>query len=453
MNKSVERALLARPLALCLGGLAAVWLSSALRSGPLVGWIVALTAGPGLILWLARDMRFVSPIAHMASPVLGLLGWGALATFTQGLKSPFLAAFFIEVALAGVSMTPLGVFGVTGASISVLLLVQSLFGLASGWQLWLFEAGALAVMGGLGWGVARRRETGERLLREQGDELGERLDALQRELEDERVVSRVGENVARLAHGLKNAVHSLRGFVGLIEPQLEGGASSNAALAGLRTTIDELEKLARLTLSETGPAAALDAGAEKKASAAPVAGISFESAEATERRSSDTKQKIGERSAGPGASARVVEVLEEARSEMTRASPSVEWQVQIEPGAEDLVIPISATPFLELLVILMRNAVEAMDGRGVGRAKVLREEGRCVVLIADEGEGISAEVADQIFVPGYTTKKKGSGFGLFLARRIVQDQGGSLELGPGAEKGAVVRVEIPVIPEAEGRQA
>ena len=404
MNRSVERALLARPLALCLGALAAVWLSAALRTGPLVVWIVGLTAGPNLILWLARDMRFVSRVAYIASPIIGLLGWGALATFTQGLESPFLAAFFIEVALAGVSMMPLGVLGVTASAIGVLLGVQSLFGLASGWQLWLFEAAALAVMGGLGFGVARRRETGERLLREQGDELGERLDALQRELEDERVVSRVGENVARLAHGLKNAVHSLRGFVGLIEPQLEGGDSSSAALAGLRTTIDELEKLARLTLSETGPAAALDAGS----------------------------------------SARVVQVLEEACREIRSASPAVEWEVEIEDEARDLVIPIGETPFLELLVILMRNAVEAMGGEGRAKAEVSKLADQCVLTISDEGEGIAPEVEEQIFAPGYTTKSKGSGFGLFLARRIVQDHGGALALRSGEDKGAVVRVEIPI---------
>ena len=74
-----------------------------------------------------------------------------------------------------------------------------------------------------------------------GEQLGQRLESLQRALEDERVISRVGENVARLAHGLKNAVHSLRGFVALIEPQLDRASETNAALAGLRAAIDDLD--------------------------------------------------------------------------------------------------------------------------------------------------------------------------------------------------------------------
>ena len=102
-------------------------------------------------------------------------------------------------------------------------------------QLWLLavEIVFVVAIGALSATMSRRRSEDETALRSQGRELGERLDSLQRELEDERVISRVGENVARLAHGLKNAVHSLRGFVSLIEGQLERGPGTNAALAGL----------------------------------------------------------------------------------------------------------------------------------------------------------------------------------------------------------------------------
>ena len=223
MNKTAERALLARPLALCLGAMAVVWLNPNLRQDTLFLWLAVIFGGPTLLLWVARELRPIARIAPIASPVISLLGWGTLATFTLGLKSPILAAFFFEVALAAVSMGPAGVVAVTSVAIAVLALVQSLFGLAAGWQLLLLEAGFLVVMGSLGFAMAQRRVAVEAALRVQSDELGQRLEALQRQLEDERVVSRVGENVARLAHGLKNAVHSLRGFVGLIEPEAERG--------------------------------------------------------------------------------------------------------------------------------------------------------------------------------------------------------------------------------------
>ncbi|MAG32779.1 MAG: hypothetical protein CL908_18010 [Deltaproteobacteria bacterium] len=422
MNRALERALLVRPLALGVGGVAAVWFSSALRDGPLVAWVVAIFGGLGLVLWLVRDARFVRRPVLLASPVVSLLGWGALALFTQGLESPFLAAFFVEIALAAVSMGPMGVLWVSGNAIAVLFAIYALFGFDVGGQLMILETGFLVVIGGLASAVAARRVASERALRTQGDELGQRLEALQRELEDERVISRVGENVARLAHGLKNAVHSLRGFVGLIEPQLEGGAGSNAALLGLRTAIDELEKLARLALAE-------------KDSAAPDAGREQAAAEIATR-----------------LCARPAQVIEEARREITRASPAVAWQIRSDANSDAVVLPIGATTFLELLIILMRNAVEAMHGEGSGRIEMASDGELYRLAVIDEGEGLGPEVLSQIFQPGYTTKAEGSGFGLFLARRIVEDYGGSLELLPGAEKGAVVQVELPVVRSSEGGQ-
>ncbi len=401
MNKTAERALLARPLALCLGALAVVWLNPNLRQGTLFLWLAVAFGGPNFLLWVARDFRPIARIAQIASPVIGLLGWGTLATFTLGLKSPILAAFFFEVGLAAISMGPAGVVGVTSVAILVLALVQSLFGLAAGWQLLSLEAAFLAVMGGLGFAMAHRRVTGEAALRTQSDELGQRLEALQRELEDERVVSRVGENVARLAHGLKNAVHSLRGFVGLIEPEVERVGASREALAGLRAAIDDLEQLARLTLAET-------TGAIR----------------------------------AMGAS--VTAVLGAATGALGPANPELVFDVRVAPDARDLLIPIAETPFQELLTILLRNAVEAMHGVGRCTIEVTRRGDHCRVEISDEGEGLPPDSYARLFTPGFTTKSGGSGFGLFLARRIVEDQGGSLRLASGPEKGAVAVLELPL---------
>lgn len=425
MNKTAERALLARPLALCLGAMAVVWLNPNLRQDTLFLWLAVIFGGPTLLLWVTRELRPIERIAPIASPVISLLGWGTLATFTLGLKSPILAAFFFEVALAAVSMGPAGVVAVTSVAIVVLALVQSLFGLAGGWQLLLLEAGFLIVMGSLGFAMAQRRVAGEVALRVQSDELGQRLEALQRELEDERVVSRVGENVARLAHGLKNAVHSLRGFVGLIAPEAERGGASREALAGLRAAIDDLERLARLTLAESPPTANARGGERAGGPRVP-----------------------GE--AGPvpvvrpaSRSARLAAVLEAAARDLSPSHPEVVFDIRVAPELRALAVPLEETPLRELLTILLRNAVEAM--RGVGRCTVeIGQRGeRCHVSIVDEGEGLKPEVLERIFTPGFTTKPGGSGFGLFLARRIVEDLGGTLSLTAGPEKGAVARLELP----------
>lgn len=142
MNQASQRALLVRPLALGVGALAAVGLSEALRSGLLVAWNVAIFGGFGLVCWLVRDVRFASRFVLLASPVSSLLGWGTLALFTRGLESPFLAAFFLEVALSAVAMGPRGVLWVTANAIGVLGLIELLFGFADGWPLLLLEGGS-----------------------------------------------------------------------------------------------------------------------------------------------------------------------------------------------------------------------------------------------------------------------------------------------------------------------
>ena len=344
---------------------------------------------------------------------MSALGWGLYATLTDGLASPFVAAFLLEIAIAAVSMNPSGVVWVTSTSLGTLVLMSVPFvmGRDNGWQLLLIEIVFVLAAGGLGIGMSRRRHAGETALREQGAELGGRLEALQKELEGERVVSRVGENAARLAHGLKNAVHSLRGFVSLIEPQIEGTGGTKAALAGLKTAIDDLEKLARMTL------------AEEKAGAGGSVPIA---------------------SRDPLREAVVAVAVAEASADLSSASPSVRWELRIQERARSLAVPLGHTTLLELLVILMRNAVEAMSGTGAGTVEIRRELDRCEIRVTDQGPGFSPEALAKIFQPGYTTKAKGSGFGLFLARRIVEDVGGQLELGSAPTGGAFVRVELPV---------
>lgn len=410
MNQTLDRVLLARPVALVAGAIALALVNPALQSAAFLFWIALVFGGLTLVLFFLHRAGWLGRFPGFASPVVSTLGWGTYATLTGSLASPFVAAFFLEIAIAAISMKPRGVLGVTTSCLAVLVLMRVPFGLVENWQLHLIESVFITATGALGVAISRRRDAGEMALQTQGRELGGRLESLQRELEDERVVSRVGENVARLAHGLKNAVHSLRGFVSLIEPQIEERAGTKAALAGLRTAIDDLEKLARMTLAEEAPTTT------GNPATAP-----------------DTKRV-----------AVVADVAVRARAEILAASPSVDWVVLGDEAGDPLVVPISEETLLELLVILMRNAVEAMSGSGVGRLEIRRCDDRCRITVQDEGPGFAPEVLSKGFQPGHTTKEKGSGFGLFLARRIVEQAGGTLELGTGEAGGAVVRVEVPL---------
>jgi nitrogen fixation/metabolism regulation signal transduction histidine kinase len=81
---------------------------------------------------------------------------------------------------------------------------------------------------------------------------------------------------------------------------------------------------------------------------------------------------------------------------------------------------------------IVKNAAEAMEGKGRLAVATSQSGGMVRVEIADTGPGIPEEMKERIFDPYYTTKKHGTGLGLAMAYRIIQDHGGkiSMETGP-----------------------
>jgi signal transduction histidine kinase len=103
---------------------------------------------------------------------------------------------------------------------------------------------------------------------------------------------------------------------------------------------------------------------------------------------------------------------------------------------------------------LINNAVDAMDGAGTLRVATRAEAGAVVVEIGDTGPGIPPQVAARAFEAFYTTKDvgKGTGLGLDIARRIVEERhSGTISIDSRPDE-TVLRVRLPVQPpKAEGR--
>jgi signal transduction histidine kinase len=104
----------------------------------------------------------------------------------------------------------------------------------------------------------------------------------------------------------------------------------------------------------------------------------------------------------------------------------------------ELVIQGDAVLLEWALESLTKNAIDALAGRD-GTVAISAEalpEGRVRVRVSDDGPGVPREIRNQIFDPGFSTKEKGWGIGLSLARRIVRDShGGDLLLVP-SDRGA-----------------
>jgi signal transduction histidine kinase len=104
----------------------------------------------------------------------------------------------------------------------------------------------------------------------------------------------------------------------------------------------------------------------------------------------------------------------------------------------DLVIQGDAVLLEWALESLAKNAIDALAGRD-GKVEISAEplpEGRVRVRVCDDGPGIAREIRHQIFDPGFSTKEKGWGIGLSLARRIVRDSHGGELVLVASERGA-----------------
>lgn len=113
--------------------------------------------------------------------------------------------------------------------------------------------------------------------------------------------------------------------------------------------------------------------------------------------------------------------LKEVREYMEKRSPR---RVKFEfPDADNEPLTVKVNPHLFEWVLenLVRNALDALDGEGTISAEVYKEGRFVCVDISDTGKGIPSGNHRKVFEPGYTTKKRGWGLGLSLAKRIIEN--------------------------------
>jgi signal transduction histidine kinase len=105
----------------------------------------------------------------------------------------------------------------------------------------------------------------------------------------------------------------------------------------------------------------------------------------------------------------------------------------------------------QLVLNLLLNAVQAIDGAGAIRVDVSLIEGDATITVVDTGRGIAPEHLANIFRPFYTTKGSGTGLGLSLARRTAEEHHGRIEVNSAGGKGATFAVTLPLLqPKARG---
>ncbi|MGE5176649.1 MAG: ATP-binding protein [Hyphomicrobiales bacterium] len=134
------------------------------------------------------------------------------------------------------------------------------------------------------------------------------------------------------------------------------------------------------------------------------------------------------------------------------ASTTVEFRVEAEHP-----VPVAwadAGQIQRVLVNLIKNALEAMNGTGSIVLRVRREagaagtgDGMVALEVDDTGPGMDPATLDRAAHPGFTTKSTGSGLGLTLVQRIVEQHGGRLSIESSPGVGTRATITVPVAPE------
>ena len=110
----------------------------------------------------------------------------------------------------------------------------------------------------------------------------------------------------------------------------------------------------------------------------------------------------------------------------------------------DIIVKINASLFEWVIENLCKNAVDAMEGAGTITLFMRELENRVVVEVSDTGKGIRKKDIRNVFTPGFTTKKRGWGLGLSLAKRIVEEyhKGKIFVKNSEIGKGTTFRIEL-----------
>jgi nitrogen fixation/metabolism regulation signal transduction histidine kinase len=142
----------------------------------------------------------------------------------------------------------------------------------------------------------------------------------------------------------------------------------------------------------------------------------------------------------------VGELVEEAVAPYRASYPGIHFAVEhIKP---DISVRMDRHRMAQVLINLVINAIDAMEGRGTLEIRTdlvkKREIDYCRLSIKDTGKGISKKDGARIFTPYFTTKASGTGLGLPIVERIVNDHGGAVWFNSAEGLGTTFFIDLPI---------
>jgi PAS domain S-box-containing protein len=218
-------------------------------------------------------------------------------------------------------------------------------------------------------------------------------------LREQDALARLGQMAAVVAHEVKNPIAGIRGALQVIGSRLPADSRDRPVITEIIARLDSLNAIVQDLLVFARP---------RELRAEPV----------------DLRSLVDE----------VVTRF--------RRDPAVA-RVSIDVSAPSAVVRADAEQLQIVLQNLLLNAAQAMSGEGLVAIRVTEAPEAWVVSVADQGPGMPPEIRAQAFDAFFTTKHRGTGLGLPIARRIVDAHHGSIEIDTPAGGGTTVSVTLP----------
>jgi signal transduction histidine kinase len=142
------------------------------------------------------------------------------------------------------------------------------------------------------------------------------------------------------------------------------------------------------------------------------------------------------------------EALEAARAQADGEAPPITFEVEVEPGLQ--AVPMDRRLIRQALINVVVNAMHAMPRGGVVKVRARHEPyaGRehVRVDISDQGMGIPTELLHRVFEPFFTTKAQGTGLGLAVVKRILEEHRGEIAVESTSDRGTTFTLRFPLSP-------
>jgi len=111
---------------------------------------------------------------------------------------------------------------------------------------------------------------------------------------------------------------------------------------------------------------------------------------------------------------------------------------------ENITTSIDSKRMKQVIINIIKNAVEACDISGCVSTTVFTDESSLFIYVKDNGIGMSKEILDNILTPFYTTKEKGTGLGVSLSKEIIEAHQGTLNYSSSVGHGTLCKITIPL---------